>query len=295
MATATELKAWTEPGAQDAAKRTYDSVKAALARSAEVARYDVDVFLQGSYANATNTRGDSDVDIVVMMRSAYMPDLSQLNPLEQLWYRNAHIPATTTLQGLRTAVTNALNNYYAATRVHPRDKCIRVEKRDGYVDADVVPAQEYRLYTSFPATGAARWVEGISIEPLSGGRIVNYPKEHIDNGQTKNKRCGELYKPTVRQIKRLRRAAVDRALLGPKDAPGYLLECLTYNVPADAFVSDDTRRVYNALLWLTKFSPSGLASNIRSCDNVHWLFKTDPGKHNEHNAHRVLKVLWDFV
>ncbi|TFV78289.1 nucleotidyltransferase [Blastococcus sp. CT_GayMR19] len=295
MATAVELRNWTQPGAQDAAQATYASVKTALARSAAVQAYQPEVFLQGSYANHTNTRGDSDVDIVVMMKSAYMPDIGRLTVPEIVRYNAVSSPATTSVEGLRQAVTDALNSYYGYERVHPRNKCIRVDKQSGYVDADVVPAQQHRLYESFPAYGEPRFIEGISIQPLSGRRIVNYPKEHIKNGEAKNRKCSNFYKPTVRQIKRLRRAAVDAGLVGKKDAPGYLLECLTYNAPTSYFTSDDTQRVIKVLSWLQSFSASELAATIKSCDDIHWLFKTDPGDHNEYLAHKTIKTLWDFL
>lgn len=295
MIAATELRSWTTPGAQDAAKRTYDSVKAALAASPAVSQLDVDIFLQGSYANATNTRGDSDIDIVVMMRSSYMPDLTRLSVVGRVNYEANRIPATTTVYQLRTAVITALESYYGSSCVHPRNKCVRVDKRDGYVDADVVPCQQHRLYTAYPPYGSPSYIEGISIQPLTGNRIVNYPKEHIKNGQTKNGRCSELYKPTVRQIKRLRRRAVDAGKVGKDDAPGYLLECLTYNVPDIEFVPDGYERVIAALAWLKQFSPQELAAKTKSCDEVHWLFTTDPGNHNQFTAQRVIQALWDFV
>jgi predicted nucleotidyltransferase len=128
MITATDLRSFTTPGAQDAAQRTYASIKAALSRSPAVTRLNPDIFLQGSYANDTNTRGDSDVDIVVMMTSAYMPQLTRLTATEQQRYERASVPATTTVDELRSAVTSALTSYYGAARVHPRDKCIRVDK-----------------------------------------------------------------------------------------------------------------------------------------------------------------------
>ena len=41
------------------------------------------IYLQGSYRNYTNIRGDSDVDIVAELRSSFSPDLSILSQPEQ--------------------------------------------------------------------------------------------------------------------------------------------------------------------------------------------------------------------
>ncbi|MFF0249919.1 nucleotidyltransferase domain-containing protein [Streptosporangium sandarakinum] len=291
-----ERRNWTAPGAQDAAKRTYDSVKTALDRSAPLAGLDYEVFLQGSYANATNTRGDSDVDIVIMLKSIYIPDGTQLSPSDKVRFESRkRATPTMTAATFRNLVQQALINYYGAERVHPKAKCLRVDKRDGYVDADVVPALQHRRFLSYPAYGDPLFIEGIAITPLQGGRIINYPKRHRDNGQIKNTKCGDKYKPTVRQVKRLRRRAVELGLVGKSEAPGYLLECLVYNVPNHLFVADDSRRLSNAMAWLAQYTATELAAQCVSCDEVHRLFIDDPGEHNEYITEHVLKALWKLL
>jgi hypothetical protein len=210
-------------------------------------------------------------------------------------YESSRIPATVHVDDLRRDVERALRDYYGSERVHSRKKCLKVDKRDGYVDADVVPCQQHRLFTNFGQYGYGDYIEGISIKPLSGPRITNYPKEHIENGARKNERCGELYKPTVRQMKRLRRQLVDAGLIGKKDAPGYLLECMTFNVPNEMFVADDLSRLRTVLYWMNELDAPGLAASFMSCDLVHHLFKDDPGRHDEYTAKRVIETLLNGV
>ncbi|WP_432457578.1 nucleotidyltransferase domain-containing protein [Cellulomonas iranensis] len=294
--TTQEARAWTTPGTQDAAQRTYASVKTALQRSSHLAGLDYEVFLQGSYANSTNTRGDSDVDVVVMLRSTFFPDTSPLDITERQRHEAQRTPGSHTPSDFRSRVHRALNDYYGAQRVDSRDKCLRVAKQDGYVDADVVPAFQYRRYTSFPSYGPATYDEGIRIDPLTGGPIVNYPKMHKRNGERKNSATATQYKSTVRQIKRLRRLAVDRGLVQKGAAPGYLLECMTYNLP-DYLLSDsdDARRLRSAVYWLQDQSPEQMAATFKSCDEIHTLFGTDPGDHNQYIASNVMKQLWDLI
>ncbi|RLK24683.1 nucleotidyltransferase-like protein [Micromonospora sp. M71_S20] len=289
-----ERRQWTQQGAQDTAKRTYDSVKTAISRSPALAG-KVDIFLQGSYANATNTRGDSDVDIVVMSTTTYYPDTRLLSMAEVAREQQYGGQATTTSYQFRKLVEQALIAYYGSARVHAKNKCLRVDKRDGYVDADVVPAEQVRRYTSFPAYGSPDWIEGISIQPLQGPRIVNYPKEHRKNGQRKNGLCGEKYKPTVRQLKRLRRRAVEAGLIPKGSAPGYLIECLTYNVPNHLFVHDDSTRLLKVLAWLHTQTAAELTARFTACDEVHHLFVDDPGDHDAHLTIRVLDQLWQLL
>lgn len=295
VASLIERLAWSAQGSVDASKRTYASVREALSRSSELQDIDYEVFLQGSYANDTNTRGDSDVDIVVMMKSTFMPDTSRLSDDGRRNHALHRIPGMTSATELRAIVDRALRAYYGDQRVEPKNKCIKVAKREGYVDADVVPALQHRLFTSYDASGYSDWIEGISITPLTGERIVNYPKEHISNGHVKNKDAGGNYKPAVRQVKRLRRKAVDQGLLTPDAAPGYLLECLVSNVPNVLFTSDAYERLTKIMAYLSRYDPQELRDTIWSGDRIHKLFVDDPGNHNEYTAARVLDVMWDLL
>ncbi|MEH1058764.1 nucleotidyltransferase [Micromonospora sp. CPCC 206171] len=289
-----ERRQWTQQGAQDAAQATYASVKRAIERSPDLVG-KVDIFLQGSYANATNTRGDSDVDVVVMSTSTYFPDTRRLSSADRDRERASGSPATMTSLGFRKLVEQALVDYYGVSRVHPKNKCLRVDKSAGYVDADVVPAEQVRLYTSYPSYGSPSFIEGTSIQPLEGTRIVNFPKEHRKNGARKNGLCSDRYKPTVRQIKRLRRKAVEAGLIAKGLAPGYLLECMTYNVPNRLFAYDDASRLVQVMAWLHGQSAEKMATEFMACDEVHRLFVDDPGDHDQYGAVRIIDQLWRLL
>ncbi|GIG03024.1 nucleotidyltransferase domain-containing protein [Catellatospora citrea] len=289
-----DMRAWTNQGAQDAMQKTYASVQAALDRSDALQNLGVEVFLQGSYANATNTRGDSDVDIVVMTNMIFQPDITRLSEADKTRYNRNRSAAGTTFQQFRSLVERALLDYYGSARVHPKTKCIRVDKQAGYVDADVVPAFEHRLYTSYPENGSPVYIEGISIRPTIGGSITNYPKVHKKNGRLKNGRCLDLYKPTVRQVKRLRRRAVEQGLMTKDVAPGYLLECMVYNAPNTLFESSDSARLRSVVAWLAKHDAQALRE-FNSCDEVHKLFVDDPGRHKPEVAARVIDILRGMI
>lgn len=78
-----DVRNWTQQGSQGAAKLTYDAVKLALLLCDDLDKYQYEVFLQGSYANSTNTCGDSDVDVVVMLTSTFTSDTSRLSVAEK--------------------------------------------------------------------------------------------------------------------------------------------------------------------------------------------------------------------
>lgn len=290
-----DIRSWTQQGSQDAAKKTYDVVKTALILSDALDDYTYEVFLQGSYANATNTRGDSDVDVVVMLTSTFMPDTSRLTEVEKARHEGQRVPGLTGPTEFRLAVQEALVHYFGAGTVQSKNKCLFVPKSNGRVDADVVPAMQIRRFHNFPAYGQPDYIEGIRVSPLNGPEIVNYPKEHFKNGAAKNKACGERYKQAVRQVKRLRRLAVDEGLVGRGEAPGYLLECLVYNVPPTIFVVDEVERLTKVVAYLSGLTPETLAARFKSCDEMHTLFHTDPGEHNQYTAARVLKTMLEML
>ncbi len=277
---------WTAAGSDASAQKTYTSIKAAL-KNLQSQR-NVEIFLQGSYANATNIRADSDVDVVVMTKVTFRGSTTRLGPTQKARYEA--LPASSyQISDLRSEVHAALTAYYGSARVHSKNKCIKVDKRDGYVDADVVPCIQYRWYPYSDSDIYHDFVEGISIKPLAGQPITNFPKQHIANGHTKNNACSGNYKKTVRQLKRLRNRAVDEGRLDRGLSPGYLLECMTFNAPADRFVTNDTDRLEEVLLWL-KFANKPA---FVSCDEIHKLFIDDPGDFAPSRGQVIADALWE--
>lgn len=280
-----DASTWTTPGANDAASKTYASVQTALSQSGDLAKRDYEVFLQGSYANSTNVPGDSDVDIVAMLLNTFRHDLTALPSDQRAQFDIDYDSASYYASDFRRDTHSALITYYGATRIEDKDKCIRVLKRDGYLDADVVPALQYRKYLLY--TGARKsYIEGIILFPKSGGEIINYPKEHRKNGEEKNK-VATRYKKTVRQIKQLRNHATRLGLIEEGTAPGYLIECMIYNVANNVFIPDDHARIGKVLHTLDEAN----LSTFRSCDGIHTLFGTDPGNFSESDAHLLVKLL----
>ena len=78
-------------------------------------------------------------------------------------------------------------------------------------------------------------------------------------------------------------------------APGYVLECLTYNVPNSLFVADDAARLAATVEYLHALQASDLQQLMWSCDNINKLFVTDPGRHSAISFASVINVLWGMV
>ena len=86
-----QFETWSHPGAQTTAAATGQAVRDALNGPASLVRgRDKAIYLQGSYKNSTNIRGDSDVDVVVQLRESFGYDVSTLNATERSAFDREH-------------------------------------------------------------------------------------------------------------------------------------------------------------------------------------------------------------
>lgn len=68
------LQNWTVPLSQTEERRadnTIKMVRKAIDESEELKAMNIEVFIQGSYANNTNVRTESDVDVCVMLKDVF--------------------------------------------------------------------------------------------------------------------------------------------------------------------------------------------------------------------------------
>jgi tRNA nucleotidyltransferase (CCA-adding enzyme) len=77
-----QLATWSNSGAQTTAAATGRAIRDALNSPTSLVRgRNKAIYLQGSYKNSTNIRGDSDVDVVVQLRASFGYDVSTLTLL----------------------------------------------------------------------------------------------------------------------------------------------------------------------------------------------------------------------
>lgn len=231
-----QLETWCNQGAVTTSAAAYTSIRTALADPrSKVRDLKPEIYLQGSYGNSTNIYADSDVDVVVQHNSVYAWDVSGLAQAQQALF--AAVPKVNySWRQFYTLVLESLQVYFGAASLHPGNKAIKIRLPSGRT-ADVIPAQQYRRFTSFATPQVESHVEGIRFEDRAGRGIINYPKVHIKNGESKNAagRTDKRYKQTVRMFKNARNAAIDKRFMNADAAPSYFLECLIYNVPDNIF------------------------------------------------------------
>jgi hypothetical protein len=234
-----QLDTWGHQGATTTSSNAYASIRHALTKDGSPLNRlsGVDIFLQGSYANATNTYGDSDVDVVVLYPDTFHHDPTALTEEQRLLHRQIYPTATYNWHDLHGDVLQALRSHYGAAAVTPGRKSIKVVTGTGRRPSDVIPAVQYRRYARFNGRDdlSAHW--GMQFFDSAGSPIINYPKYHIERGEAKNQaaRTGGQYKSTIRVFKNLRSYMVDNGLLPAGVAPSYFIECALHNVPDALF------------------------------------------------------------
>lgn len=156
-----QLSSWSRLGAQQGSASTYNSIKLALERHQWPFGMDHHVYLQGSYPNDTNIRGNSDVDVVVESQNVFYHNVP--DDLREK-YGLTHYGSYTWSQ-FRAEVRRALANYYGSTRVGDGSKCIKVAGSGNRLNADVVPCNTYREYDNHGsyANGITFWTRSIQV------------------------------------------------------------------------------------------------------------------------------------
>lgn len=246
-----QLETWSHPGAAVGSASTYAAIQRALkASSASYVDRNFDVFLQGSYGNDTNVRGESDVDVVACYRGAFFDNLDMLTPEQRTAY-NAQ-PSTPAVYGyaaFKTDVEKALRAAFGNS-VQPGKKAIKIVGDSTRRDADVVVAFNLRRYERFVGSHDYHYDEGICFFPSTGGRIDNFPTYHSENATAKHQATNGNFKPVVRIFKNLRNHLVAHGVLVAGEAPSYFIEGLLYNVPERLFTGSYSQMVFNILKWL---------------------------------------------
>ena len=227
-----QLETWSHQGSTVGSAQTYNSIQTALANHPWPGNMgSPEVYLQGSYRNHTNIRGDSDVDTVAETDRVFYHNLTTAQLHQAGWGTGTFAWAD-----FNNQVYAALVAYYGAHLVTQRNKCINVGGQGNRLNADVVSCCEYKRFAADHGT----YVSGMTFFTQSGVQVINYPKLHHDNGAQKNSSCNGAFKPLIRVFKNARNRA-------QSEFPSYFLECLLYNVADSQYVGSYGAMFYNVL------------------------------------------------
>lgn len=193
---------------------------------------NITLLVQGSYANNTNVRTESDVDVAVILESTFIPTYREGVSSKDYYFSDG----TFTVKELKDEVEHALKVKFNNDDVDRKDKSIKVHGNTYRVDSDVVPAYRFRDYSHDFNYDPSNYVGGIEIRPDSGGIILNYPEQHIRNGKKKNNRTNYYFKKHVRIIKKMKYILIDNGYSIADNVSSFGLESLLWNIPDDVFM-----------------------------------------------------------
>jgi hypothetical protein len=243
------LSLWIQPSSsteQDRQNRAERMIRNAIEAHTAFADTDYCIYAKGSYANNTNVRIDSDVDIVVECQeciyydygSSVAPSSSVSDPYSGQW----------TPVRWRAEVAAAIINYFGKSGVDGSGAVALVvsEVPGSRPSADVVPSFAFRRYWS---SDRSRYSVGSKVFTTSGAQIVNWPQQQLENGREKNDQTGRRYKNYVRALKNAENYLARNGTITMK--PSYLMECLVWNVDNETLCAGDLDDGFrDTLLWL---------------------------------------------
>lgn len=247
-------------------KQTHESIRYALNESNWPQGVSYDIYLQGSYKNDTNIRGESDVDVVVELTSTFYSNLTD----DQKRYLGL-MTATYGWSEFMNDVLSRLIAYYGEKNITRGNKCINLAPTASRLPSDIVVCAQYIWYSNLAvaAKGITFWTHG------NGLQTTSYPKIHTELCVQKNGETNGWFKPSVRMFKNARSHLVDQKVIDEKLAPSYLLECLIHGVPSSKFGGNFQNTYCNIVNWLMEadygsFTFPSLSQSLFGTGNNQW-------------------------
>ena len=193
----------------------------------------IKLLVQGSYANNTNVRTQSDVDIAVIQEDVFNTEYRTYGNPPQT-DANYHFDRITyPPKNFKDEVQACLEEDFG-TDVERKNKSIKIHGNTYRKDTDTVPCRRYRDYRNDYFNDVNNFVGGIIIFPDNGSYIINYPEQHIKNGREKNINTHQYYKKFVRIMKKMRYLMEeDEKVVFRRAAEGvssFKLESLLWNI-----------------------------------------------------------------
>ncbi|MDO9540934.1 MAG: nucleotidyltransferase [Kiritimatiellia bacterium] len=289
-----QFREWAKPPGkteQDRCDNAVSAIRNAIKASDNLRSRGVSVFSQGSYRNNTNVRKDSDVDIGIRCTDTFFFDLPEGTTRDT--YRIA--PATYNYDQFKNEVEAALVTYFGRSAVKRGNKAFDVHETSYHVEADVeADVAAFFEHRRYKADGT--YLEGVELRTDKENRsVINWPEQHYENGVDKSNATGTRFKSIIRVLKALSNEMTGQGV-GAANIPGFLIECLVWNVPNSNFQNSTYRADVHAAL-------AFLFNNTRSYEDCKewgevsdliYLFHAEQ-KWTWQQAHAFTNAAWDYI
>ena len=288
------LQNWTAPLSQTEEQRAENTIK--MIRNAinfcdELKTMDIDIFLQGSYANNTNVRSESDVDVCVMLRDTFHTDYAQGKGREDYGFKASDF----TFQEYRNLVKKALQDKFRTEYVYDGNKSLKIDDNSYHVKADVGPSFQLRNYYYENSLDPNKYIEGVWLQAKTGEIVKNYPKRHKANGIAKNNNTSYQYKKLVRIMKHIKNEMVEDKKTDGDKITSFLVECLVYHVPNNVITgySTWTETVKQVIIYLYNEIKDGHHTEWCEVSDMLYLFRNR--KWTDEDAKQWLVTAWNYL
>ena len=292
-----QLTAMTKPASDYEESRMENAlkmVKDALLNNDRFPNYEYEVFAQGSYANNTNIKNNSDIDINVCYTGAFYYDLPLGKSREEYGFTGN---VEYSFFKFKDDVEAVLVKKFGRDQVVRKNKCIHIKGNTYRTDIDVVPTWIYRRYES-PYN--RNYVEGVKLFSDAGAAVVNFPKQHLANGRQHNTETRDRYKKLVRIVKRVYLNMEDDGYYANEHVTSFLLECLVYLLPVriyDLWKSDYkwNDRLYEAITYWYNATKADSQSWKEWTEVSELLYLMTGHKWNRSDVNEFVLKMWNYL
>lgn len=285
-----QFRAWAKPPGKTEKDRCDNAVSAirnAIKQSDKLPSHSVTIFAHGSYQNNTNVRKDSDVDIVVLCKDTFLNKYPEGTTRETFGFCVSDYK----YKQYKNEVEESLVDYIGRIAVERGNKAFDVHETSYHVEADVAA---FLMHRRFQKDG--KYFEGVALlTDNENQRILNWPEQHYRNGVTKNTETGGRFKGIVRVLKALSNEMTQEGVKAG-DIPGFLIECLVWNVPNDKFLnstySDDVKASLLFLYGNTKTDDP--CNKWVEVSGLKWLFNQRQ-KWTREQVNAFIVAAWNYI
>lgn len=290
------LDNWRKPASESEEQKISNAIsmiKDAVNSHEILKTKSTEFIIQGSYGNNTNVRLDSDIDVCVMLKDTFFSIYREGANSEMYGFTDG----TNSYEDYKKWIIEALVKKFGQENLKIGNKSIKINSNTYRVQADVVPAFQYRNYTNDKNNDPQNYTEGIKFISSQGEEVINYPKIHIENGISKNTDTNRKYKRTVRLFKRIKYKMIEEGHSVSNSITSFLIESLLWNTPNYVFVTSEN---WNSIL---KNSITHLYNQTLSDEyckdwgevSEHFFLFHNARKWNRIDVNNFLVQLWNYL
>lgn len=271
-------------------------LRKALSASTIIESSKYEIFGQGSYANNTNIRLNSDIDVNVCYTGGFYYNIPIGKQAEDYGLGN---PINYSFKAFKDDIERMLVSYYGRSEVIRKNKCITVKGNTNRIQIDVVPTWQFRRYSN---EHNRSYHEGVVLyaddKPYT--KIVNYPKQHLNNGVNKNNETMRRFKRLTRIIKNVRIQMDNDNYHTNENITSFLLECLAFNVPTSIYTKTRYSCIWNDILKDTIFywwnnTKEEVSAYEEWTEVSELLYLMTGHKWSREDVHDYMHKMWNYL